>query len=166
MQPGRHRLKTFLKKWKRTVAKASKFHCSTSSSVLRFSLQISPLAQTNNKKSHWVRKPFCWSLLSSPLMMKMAVRTSMNLKCKMWWWSILHEVQLCTTTPLSNKLHKTVKHIGAQHVFQCSAYFLYNHPVFYNYMNISSHTCFSVTHVTAFQGIYIRSVVNTFILLG
>jgi len=52
MQPGRHRLKIFLKKSKRTVAKASKIHRSTSSSVLGFGQQISPLAQTNDQKSH------------------------------------------------------------------------------------------------------------------
>jgi len=46
MQPGRHRLKIVPKKSKRTVAKA--YHRSTSSNVLGFGQQISPLAQAND----------------------------------------------------------------------------------------------------------------------
>jgi hypothetical protein len=84
--------------------------------LLGFGWQISPLAQTNNKKSHWVRRPYCWSLLASPMMRKIAVKASRNRHCEMWK-SILHEVQLCTTNQLSNRLHKTVKLIRAQHIF-------------------------------------------------
>jgi len=78
--------------------------------------EISSLVQPTTRKRTWSKigtswKLLCWSSTPNP-------PTPMDRKRKMWWCSILHEVQLfITVSPRSNGRHKIFKHIQIDHIY-------------------------------------------------
>jgi len=78
--------------------------------------EISSLVQPTTRKRTWCKigtswKLLCWSSTPIP-------PTPMDRKRKMWWCSILHEVQLfITVSPRSNGRHKIFKHIQIDRIY-------------------------------------------------
>lgn len=77
---------------------------------------------------------FCWPFMLHPLTRRMVVKPHMSGKCKMLWYSILHELQFVIIVPFSNSgQHTIMKHIQAVFTINFVLYLVYNCPIIHTF---------------------------------
>jgi len=62
------------------------------------------LTKTTWIKTATSRRPLYWFFTPNPPNTKMTVKPRTNRKCKMWWFSILHEVHFIIIAPTEERM--------------------------------------------------------------